>query len=46
MCTPFNFGEGLIVNERYFLAGRPSESPREDVDRDSGKGRTGGAGGV
>ena len=52
MRTPFKFGAALVANERYFLAGRPSESPREDVDRDSGKGtgggkgRTGGAGGV
>ena len=41
MHTPFKFGAALIANEHYFLAGRPSESPREDVERDSGKG-TGG----
>ena len=52
MHTPFKFGEAVIANERYFLSGRPSESPREDVDRDSGKGTGGskgrreGAGGV
>ena len=52
MCTPFKLGAALIANEHYSLAGRPSESPREDVDRDSGKGtgdgqgRREGAGGV
>ena len=44
MHTPFKFGAALIANERYFLAGRPSESPREDVDSDSGKGTGGGKG--
>ena len=44
MRTPFKFGAALIANERYFLTGRPSESPRGDIDRDSGKGTGGGKG--